>query len=121
MGPDKLPAGKQPVPPQADFREARAVAGWQVDNCFGGWTGEAELVHAAHRVRLRADCAWLVCYSPSAPGAPGVGSGFLALEPVSHVNNAFQLAATGVGDTGMRLLAPGEDMALAADIFVLPT
>ena len=36
---------------------------------------------------------------------------YLCLEPVSHMANAFNLAAHGVAGVGSRLLAPDESMA----------
>jgi aldose 1-epimerase len=33
---------------------------------------------------------------------------FFCVEPVSHCIDAFNLAAKGMGDTGMRVLASGE-------------
>ena len=36
------------------------------------------------------------------------GEDFLCVEPVSHGTDAFNLAAAGAADTGIRVLAPGE-------------
>ena len=82
----------------------RAVAGWKVDNCFTGWMGAATLDYAHHRVRIEAGpaCGYLVCFRP------GDGRAFIALEPVSHIPNAHQMAARGVAPTGLRELASGE-------------
>lgn len=45
----------------------------------------------------------LVFYVPA-------GGASCCIEPVSHVADAFNLAASGVGETGLRVLAPGETL-----------
>ncbi len=112
MDADKLPTINVPTPAECDFRQRRLVDQWQVDNCFCGWGGRATLFYATHRVHLRAgtDCSRIFCY------APGDERRFVALEPVSHINNAFVLADRGVADTGMRALAPGEGMEISFSI-----
>jgi aldose 1-epimerase len=111
---DHLPSEHIAVPAEADFRLARNVSEWRVDHCFTGWNRRAVLEYATHRVQLdaSADCSRIVCY------APRDGRHFIALEPVSHVNNAFALAGRGVRDTGMRMLVPGESMEISMSIAV---
>jgi aldose 1-epimerase len=98
MGPDKLPT------------ERRAFAGFDgdcdtldVDHCFDGWAGSAQLTLGRKRITVRSDLSHLVvCTSPQ--------RGFVAVEPVSHVNNAVQLAASGhdAARLGLAALQPGE-------------
>jgi aldose 1-epimerase len=106
MGSDKLPTDWEPLPADADFRRARPIGAWTVDRCFTGWNRLARLDYPDCRVEISASAVLdrMVCY------VPGEGRDFLALEPVSHVNDAFALASRGVADTGMRVLAPGESM-----------
>jgi aldose 1-epimerase len=103
-GPEKLPVAWVPTPPEADYRSARGASGWSVDRCFTGWGRRARLDYGTHGVEITATQALpcIVCF------APGEGGGFIALEPVSHVIDAFSLAARGHPDTGMRRLLPGE-------------
>ena len=112
MDSDKLPTTSVPTPATCNFHQMRPVGRWQVDNCFCGWNGRATLTCATHRVHLQAgeNCNRIVCY------APGDERRFIALEPVSHVNNAFVLAARGVADTGMHTLAPGQGVELSFSI-----
>ncbi|OZI36391.1 aldose epimerase [Bordetella genomosp. 1] len=73
------------------------------DTYLSQWGGRALLEWPdGHRLSLEAEPAFehLVVYS--APGAS-----FLCVEPVTNVADAFNLAAAGVADTGMRVLAPG--------------
>ncbi len=37
--------------------------------------------------------------------------GVLAVEPISHCTDGFNLMARGVADTGVKVLAPGEKLA----------
>lgn len=114
MGADQLPCGSAPEAQAAPFAQPQLVAGWRSDHCYSGWDGVATLSYAQHAVRLTAseDCRQLVCF------APGDERAFIALEPVSNVNNAFALAARGVAYTGMRLLAPQQSMEISASIGV---
>ena len=97
-----------------DFHLARPVASWKVDNCFTGWSGRAVLGYATHQVLLDAgeSCRNLVCF------APNDGRNFIALEPVTHVSNAFVLAARGIADTGMKILKPGQSFGISLSIQV---
>ena len=106
MGADSLPTELAGVPPSADFSRLRSIDGWKIDNCFTGWGRRAILEYPTYRMTLdaSADCRQIVCY------APNDGRNFIALEPVSNINNAFALAAKGVGDTGMRMLGRGDSV-----------
>lgn len=114
MSEDSLPTSLCPVPPQADFRASRPVAGWKVDHCFTGWSRRVCLDYASHQVWIKASdaCRQIVVF------APDDGRNFIALEPVTNINNAFALATQGVPDTGMRTLAPGESLAISMSIGV---
>ena len=112
MAADSLPIALGPVPPEADFSQLRPVAGWKVDNCFTGWSRRALLDYPTHRVQIDASdaCRQIVVF------APNDGRNFIALEPVTNINNAFALAEKGVADTGMRMLAPGEAFDISMSI-----
>lgn len=109
MDQDMLPSHWQPLCDRDDFRNARAIGNWHSDHCYTGWTGTALLDYGTHTVKVSADaeCTRLVCF------VPDDGRMLIALEPVSHVNNAFTLHQRGVNGTGMRILQPGECMTLA--------
>jgi aldose 1-epimerase len=99
-GPDKLPTVRQPDP--GLDRECAALA---VDHCYDGWDGVADLRDERLHVRLRSGLTRLVVFTDPAQDT-------IALEPVSHVNNAVHLYAAGLSaaDLGLRILAPGETM-----------
>ena len=44
------------------------------------------------------------------------GGAYCCLEPVTHVADAFNLAASGVGGTGLRILQPGETLSATVRI-----
>lgn len=100
MGEDKLPTVRLPSTGlDAD------VAQLEVDHCYDGFSGAVSLQDDALRVRVRSDLSRLVVCSSASRDA-------IAIEPVSHVNNAVQLHAAGARaeDLGLRVLAPGETM-----------
>jgi aldose 1-epimerase len=86
------------------FDPPRAVGDLQLDNVFTDWRGRAVLRRPAHglEVALTADraCPFLVVYVPP-------GRDFVALEPVTHMTDAFNRAARGERGTGTRTLEPG--------------
>jgi aldose 1-epimerase len=92
-------------PPDRDPGRGLAVNRVALDNAFVGWDGQAVVTWPERRVRLRlaasALLGTLVVYSPP-------GQSFFCAEPVSHITDAFNLAAAGQADTGMLTLAPGE-------------
>jgi len=71
------------------------------------WGGCALLSRHGFDVTLQAspELAYLVLHRPAS-------ADWLCLEPVSHVADAFNLAAAGVQGTGARRLAPGESLAV---------
>ena len=97
---------------EADFSQLRPVSNWKVDHCFTGWSRRAVLDYPTHRMQLDAseDCRQIVVF------APNDGRNFIALEPVTNINNAFALAAKGIKDTGMRLLAANERFEISTSI-----
>ncbi len=112
MSADSLPTELERVAPEADFSRWRPATGWKVDHCFIGWGRHATLDYQTHRMQLDASdaCRQIVVY------APDDGRHFIALEPVTNINNAFALAANGVADTGMRMLAPGNSFSISMSI-----
>ena len=110
MGPDKLPTHRLPMPGlQAP------CATLDVDHCFDGWSGIAQLQDDRLRSTLSSDLDHLVVFThPSRD--------FVAIEPVSHVNNALNLAVGGdVRALGLQVLEPGESMTAQMRITVQPT
>jgi aldose 1-epimerase len=85
-----------------------------VDHCFEGWGGELVLQDSVFRVRVTSALRHLVVFT-----TPQRGN--IAVEPVSHVNNALNLMAqTGASaaDLGVIILQPGETYACSMRIDV---
>jgi aldose 1-epimerase len=84
---------------------------------FTGWRGEATIRDSVPGVdvRIAADraCGFVVVYVPA-------GRDFLAIEPVTHMTDAFNRAARGARDTGVRTLRPGATFSVTMRIFVRP-
>ena len=81
-------------------------AGLDVDHCFDGWNGSAELQDELLRIHISSNLQRLVVFTNPTRD-------FVAIEPVSHVNNALQLIhATGISADALGLieLQPRESM-----------
>jgi aldose 1-epimerase len=100
----QLPTTRIAIPEAKRFDPPRAVGPVALDNVFTGWRGEATLVDRTRRVAtaIAADSAasFLVVYVPPSRD-------FLAVEPVTHMTDAFNRAARSEADTGNRILAAG--------------
>ncbi len=115
MGPDKLPTVRQAVTGLDSDCDPL-----QIDNCFDGWSGQAQLRDAMLHTQIEANLQHLVVYTY--PAWPVV-----AIEPVSHVNNALHLAGQrkasanpgGVNQAdplGLRVAQPGESFGVQMTI-----
>lgn len=87
-------------------------ASLDVDHCFDGWQGVVHLRDEQLHTQIRASVSRLVVYTQPTRD-------FVAIEPVSHVNNAINLMEhTGVPaqELGVCVLQPGES--LSADMSI---
>ncbi|MEO7761976.1 MAG: aldose 1-epimerase [Casimicrobiaceae bacterium] len=99
-----LPTTRTEVVPEWDFKSLRQVGDLAVDNCFAGWSRTAQIVWPDRGYSLAIEASevlghLVVFTSPTRDS--------IALEPISHANNAVNLAAP-FDDTGLVILAPGE-------------
>ncbi|MEO6625546.1 MAG: aldose 1-epimerase [Burkholderiaceae bacterium] len=111
MGPDKLPTERAPVSGMAV-----GCAALDVDHCFDGWGGSVHLHDVFLHTTLSSDLGYLVVFThPSRD--------FIAIEPVSHVNNALNLApmlGCDVHALGVQVLQAGQSMTAHMRIAVQP-
>ena len=77
------------------------VAALGLDHCFDGWAGAARIDDEALSLKLTSSLPYLVVFTPS-------DKPFFCVEPVSHANNALNMADPAA--LGVRALAPGEAM-----------
>ena len=97
------------LPPADADPAAGLLPEWApLDNCFTGFAGEAVVDWPDYGASLTLECdpafAFLVIYTPP-------GKDFFCVEPVSHCTDAVNLAAARQGDTGLRVIEPGERFA----------
>lgn len=107
--------GAREVRPQEDHRAPERVGTRQIDRTFTAWDGVVRLDWSAgggppRALVQTADNAYSHLVVFTAP------DGSLALEPVSHATDAFNLAAQGVAGVDMRVLSPGQSLAGTARI-----
>ena len=104
----KIPQRRVPLPAAWDFADGRRLASVDLDHCFGGWDGRAELhwpeLDLTFVIEAGPIFRHLVIYVPP-------GQDFFCIEPVSQVNDGFNMRERGVEGTGVRVLAPGETLA----------
>lgn len=101
MGEDKLPTHRLPSPGLDVDCDAL-----DLDHCFDGWRGEVVLSDARLRIRLASNLSRLVVFTNPARDT-------VAIEPVSHVNNAVNLLGQEgmtADALGLKVLLPGESM-----------
>ena len=87
------------------------VAQLALDHCFEGWRGAALIRDEALSLRLSASLPYLVVYTPA--DLP-----YFCVEPVSHVNNAVQMARPSAH--GLCDLAAGATLAAFFLLEVVP-
>ena len=88
-----------------DFSSAKNACAAPLDTVFSGWGGRAALTWDQHCLELTASDVFthFVAFN----GAP---DGTIALEPVTHATDGFNLLARGVENTGVRILEPLEEL-----------
>lgn len=99
-----MPVRATKVPAEWDFSSGRSLDGVTVDNCFGGWGGEAEISWPEHRLTMTmsADPVFSHCviYVPA-------GQDFFCVEPATNANDGVNLRTAGEAQSGIIDLAPG--------------
>ncbi len=108
MGPDKLPTGRSPNP-GLDVD----CADLAVDHCFDGWSGAVHLRDEVLHTRISSNLSRLVVFTHPTRDT-------VAIEPVSHVNNAADLVHAGADPAalGLAILQPGESITAQMTISV---
>ena len=101
MGPDKLPTQRRSNPGMDVDCDTL-----DIDHCFDGWRGDVVLQDPQMTVRLSSSLDHLVVFT-------NANCDVVAIEPVSHVNNAVNMAgpdADMLRQLGVRVLQPGESL-----------
>lgn len=106
-GADGVPTGLASTPGKWRFDEPRRMKDVEVDHCFSGSSGHFGIAWADRpfAIRMEAEGArHAIVYAPA-------GEDFFCAEPVSHAPDAVN-RPEGPEVTGLRSLAPGEEMTL---------
>ena len=101
MNAEKLPT--QRVPANGLSTDCDTL---DADHCFDGWSGTVLLQDELLHTRISSKLKHLVVYTQP-------GQSFVAIEPVSHVNNAIQLmtlTGASAAELGLQVLQPGASM-----------
>ncbi|MDH4450937.1 MAG: aldose 1-epimerase [Rhodoferax sp.] len=101
MGADKLPTHCEP-----HTGLDQSTTGLKVDHCFDGWDGVLTLTDQQLHVTVRSGLSRLVVFTT-------LERDHIAVEPVSHVNNAMNMVASTESSAqrlGVVALQPGESM-----------
>jgi aldose 1-epimerase len=103
-GADALPVAREAVSHHWDFAQAHVVGDAQIDECYAGWGGTAEVTWPATGLRMVMESGLpfdhLQLYTPP-------GRDFFGLEPVSNMPDAIN-RMDEVADNGLRILTPGD-------------
>jgi aldose 1-epimerase len=110
-----LPVEKVPAEGRYGLRDRR-ICGQDLDNGFGGWSGEARMGDPDWPYELRLsspEAKFFQVYSPPT-------GGIFVAEPVTHANAALNAPESEWPKLGMRVLAPDEEMSLDMRLDVIP-
>lgn len=91
-------------------------AGLELDHCYDGWRGVVHLRDALLHTQISSSLSRLVVFTNGTRD-------FVAIEPVSHVNNAINLmglSGASADELGVCVLQPGESISADMSIQVEP-
>ncbi len=105
----RIPDGaSQAITPELDFSSPKAATEFFIDNVYNDWDGVATFEWTGSGYGLRIEGDPIYTHFVVFNGDP---DGTVALEPVSHCTDGFNLMAQGVPNTGVKILAPGQILA----------
>ena len=107
-----IPTGPaEPVEGRFDLRKERLLGAPNLDHCFTDLTAHTiRIFYPGSQLELKYQIepvfSHVVIYAPNE--ADGNPRDFVAVEPVTHVNNGFNFLAQGWKGTGVKILEPGQ-------------
>ncbi len=107
-----IPTGPAvPVSNETDLRKEKFLGNSNLDHCYTELTQNViRLIYKGSKVELHYEFdpvfTHAVIYAPQ--DSNDKPKNFVAIEPVTHVNNGFNLYAKGWKGTGIKVLKPGE-------------
>ena len=104
----RIPEGaSQAIPQELDFSSPASATKIFIDNIYNNWDGVATLEWVGSGYRLKIEGDKIYSHFVVFNGDP---DGTIALEPVSHATDGFNLFARGIQNTGVKILEPEEIM-----------
>jgi aldose 1-epimerase len=100
-------AAARAIPPEFDFSSPKDAYSASLDHVFDGWDGRASLEWRGSGLRLEIEASQVFSHFVVFNGSP---DGTIALEPVTHATDGFNLMDRGVPGTGVVILQPGETL-----------
>jgi len=106
---ESAPPRERPMktPPEWLFDKGLKISELELDTCFGGFDGKAELIWPSRNRKINmtaySDFGHVVVWTPA-------GEDFFCVEPVTNATDAFNLASRGVTGTGIKTLDPDESL-----------
>lgn len=106
---ESAPPRERPIktPPEWQFEKGLKISELELDTCFGGFDGQAEITWPSrgYKINIEAknDFNHVVVWTPE-------GEDFFCVEPVTNANDAFNLASRGIAGTGIKTLDPKESL-----------
>jgi aldose 1-epimerase len=105
--------GAEAISEWLKFSQPKPLESRQIDHVFAGWDGSAALMWQDCTLHIKASEVFghFVVFT----GAP---DDTIALEPITHATNAFNLAAAGVDGTGHQVLEPGRSLSGTIELWL---
>lgn len=106
---ESAPPRERPIktPPEWQFDKGLKISELELDTCFGGFDGKAEMAWPSRGRKISmtaySDFGHVVIWSPA-------GENFFCVEPVTNATDAFNLASRGIAGTGIKTLEPDESL-----------
>jgi aldose 1-epimerase len=110
-----LPVERVPATGRYDLRD-RLVCGQDLDHGFDGWGGRAVMRTPGQPFAIEMSSPDATCFQLYSPKEGGI----YVAEPVTHTNAALNAPEEEWERLGLKVLEPGEEMALNARFAILP-
>ena len=104
VAPDGIPTAWGQTPDAEQLSAGAAVSGLDLDHCFTGWNGEAELNWPSHRIAIATEpaAAFLQVYTPP-------GEDFFCVEPQTAMPDALN---RDLRESGLMMLGANQVLAM---------
>ncbi|MEM8025964.1 aldose 1-epimerase [Morganella morganii] len=105
-GEDSLPTTQEQIPEEWRYALFRSPEPGSVDNCFTGWQSPACVRWPSRQIRVAVHSA----VSNAILFIPSAERNVVAIEPVTHINNAINILPADSSPQAMSAINPGESL-----------